>query len=57
MAEADHHPARLFTCTVGETAKGRKGTAYGRVRALMQRAVPIEEEPRAEELVTEVNLL
>lgn len=33
-AEADHHFGNLFTCFVGPTSKGRKGTSYGRVRDL-----------------------
>lgn len=35
--EADRHRARLFIVLVGETAKGRKGTSWGRVRDIFQR--------------------
>jgi len=33
-AEADRHYGNLFTCLVGETAKGRKGTSWGQVERL-----------------------
>ncbi len=39
-AEADRHGLNLYTLVVGDTAKGRKGTSWGHVRALMQRAAP-----------------
>jgi hypothetical protein len=35
--EQDRHPCRLFAVLCGETAKGRKGTAWGAVRALCRR--------------------
>jgi hypothetical protein len=35
--EADRHFTNLFTVLVGETAKGRKGTSWGRVRAVLER--------------------
>jgi hypothetical protein len=38
--EATRHPCRLFAALVGETAKGRKGTAWSSPRALFTRAVP-----------------
>ncbi|MFO0840855.1 MAG: bifunctional DNA primase/polymerase [Gemmataceae bacterium] len=34
LVEGTRHRAKLFTVLVGETAKGRKGTSEGRVRAL-----------------------
>jgi hypothetical protein len=34
--ESDRHSARLLTVLVGATAKGRKGTSAGRVRALFK---------------------
>jgi hypothetical protein len=37
LAEADQHPTNLFLCLVGETSKGRKGTSWGHVRALLSR--------------------
>jgi hypothetical protein len=36
MVEADVHHLKLFTCQVGETSKGRKGTSYGHVRNISQ---------------------
>jgi hypothetical protein len=33
--EGDRHPPRLFVVLVGRTAKGRKGTSYGRVREVL----------------------
>ena len=39
LAEADRHHANLFTCLVGDTAKGRKGTSWGRVKGLLSSAV------------------
>jgi len=32
--EADEHPARLYAALVGDSARGRKGTAWGQVRRL-----------------------
>jgi len=34
-AEADRHHTNLFVVLVGETAKGRKGTSWGRVRRVL----------------------
>jgi hypothetical protein len=39
-AESDVHHPRLFATLVGETAKGRKGTSWGRVRHLLDLAEP-----------------
>jgi hypothetical protein len=36
LVEGDQHWARLFIVLVGATAKGRKGTSMGRVRALFR---------------------
>lgn len=36
LAESDRHYPVLFAAIVGKTAKGRKGTSEGRVRALLQ---------------------
>jgi hypothetical protein len=38
--EDDMHPPRLFTVQVGRTAKGRKGTSWGRVRGVLQETAP-----------------
>jgi len=38
QVEADHHHANLFCVLVGTSAKGRKGTSFGRVRAVAQLA-------------------
>lgn len=35
-AEADRHPLNLFAVLVGSSAKGRKGTSFGRVRGLFR---------------------
>lgn len=40
-AEADRHGVNLFCCLVGETAKGRKGSSAGHVRALFDEVDPI----------------
>ncbi len=37
VAEADRHHTNLFTVLVGETAKGRKGTSWGRIRRLLEK--------------------
>jgi hypothetical protein len=37
-AEGDEHRANIFTAIVGATAKGRKGTSWGRVREFFRRA-------------------
>jgi hypothetical protein len=37
-AEGDEHPAGLFVLLVGDTAKGRKGTSWGRVRQFFELA-------------------
>ncbi len=34
--EGDRHPPRLFVVHVAETSKGRKGTAWGQVRSLLE---------------------
>jgi hypothetical protein len=36
QAEGDFHATNLYTLIVGRTAKGRKGTSWGRVRALLE---------------------
>jgi Protein of unknown function (DUF3987) len=38
--EGDRHFLNLFAVLVGETAKGRKGTSWGRVRRLFEEAEP-----------------
>ena len=38
--EADQHPPRLFVVQVGRTAKGRKGTSWGRVRSSARNGRP-----------------
>jgi hypothetical protein len=40
QVEGDRHPPRLFTIQVGRTSKGRKGTSWGRVRALLEVVAP-----------------
>jgi hypothetical protein len=40
QVEGDRHPAVLWPVLVGPTAKGRKGTAMGRVREVMARVDP-----------------
>jgi hypothetical protein len=40
QVEGDRHRAKLFIVTSGATSKGRKGTALGRVRQLMEIADP-----------------
>ncbi len=37
QVEGDYHRANLFAVLVGETAKGRKGTSWGRVRQVFDR--------------------
>ena len=39
-AEADKHGVNLFAVQVGETSKGRKGTAWGRIRELLATVDP-----------------
>jgi len=41
VAEADHHGTNLNVVLVGESAKGRKGTSWGRIRDLLARVDPI----------------
>jgi len=36
QVEADRHHANLFTVVVGASAKGRKGTAMGRIRSIIK---------------------
>jgi len=40
QVEGDKHRAKLFVVTSGATSKGRKGTALGRIRQLMEIADP-----------------
>jgi hypothetical protein len=40
IAEADHHGGNLFVVLVGESAKARKGSATGRIKALFERVDP-----------------
>jgi hypothetical protein len=40
QVEGDRHPAQLWAVLVGETAKGRKGTSWGRIRQLFELACP-----------------
>jgi hypothetical protein len=40
QVEGDRHPPQIWPVLVGETAKGRKGTSWGRVKALFEQAVP-----------------
>ena len=39
--EADIHPPRIWTAVVGRTSKGRKGTAWGRIRELLAAVEPV----------------
>jgi Protein of unknown function (DUF3987) len=38
--EDDLHPPRLFLAQVGRTSKGRKGTSWGRIRAVLLATAP-----------------
>ncbi len=40
LVESDRHHANLFLAIVGNTAKGRKGTSWGRVKRLMETVDP-----------------
>lgn len=40
LVEGDRHGTKIFIVTSGETSKGRKGTALGRVRQVMKEADP-----------------
>lgn len=40
LADSAHHPARLFAVLVGDTAKGKKGTAEANVRRVTARVDP-----------------
>jgi hypothetical protein len=40
-AESDEHYGNLFTVLVGDSAKGRKGTSFGRVHKMMSVADPV----------------
>jgi 5S rRNA maturation endonuclease (ribonuclease M5) len=40
QVEGDEHPARLFVALVGVSAKGRKGTAWSRVRQVATKVDP-----------------
>ena len=44
VAEADKHYTILFAVLVGETSKARKGTSWGRVRAILERSEIAREE-------------
>lgn len=44
LVESDKHHANLFVAVVGNTAKGRKGTSWGRVRRVMEVADPTLED-------------
>jgi len=35
LAEADRHPCNLYVVIVGQTAKGRKGTALGQIERIL----------------------
>lgn len=48
LVEADRHPPQIWPVMVGETAKGRKGTSWGRIRHLMELAAPLFMETRCE---------
>jgi hypothetical protein len=39
--EGDRHPPQVWGVLVGETAKARKGTSWGRVRQLFDQAAPV----------------
>jgi hypothetical protein len=41
QVEGDRHPPQVWPVLVGETAKARKGTSWGRVRHLLELASPI----------------
>ena len=45
-AGSDHHALNLYLVLVGDTAKGRKGTSLGYVRALFQPVAPDWEQER-----------
>jgi Bifunctional DNA primase/polymerase, N-terminal/Primase C terminal 1 (PriCT-1) len=38
---AIRHPARLFSCVVGATARSRKGQGFGEVRSILEMADPV----------------
>jgi hypothetical protein len=40
IIESDRHALNLYGILVGETARGRKGTSWGRVRQLFEKGVP-----------------
>jgi hypothetical protein len=40
LVEGDQHRAKLFVVMAGATSKGRKGTAWGRIRQVMKIAEP-----------------
>ena len=40
MAEADRHPPQIWPVLVGASSRGRKGTSWGHVQALFERAQP-----------------
>jgi len=45
-AEADFHATNLFVLLVGQTAKGRKGSSWGQVARIFERADPAWREER-----------
>ena len=50
LAEADRHAMNLFAAFVGETAKARKGTSWGRVKQVLTAAEP-DWDPDADEVL------
>ena len=40
--EGVRHHANLFAVIVGNSAKGRKGTSWGRARQIMEAALPLD---------------
>jgi hypothetical protein len=40
QVESDRHHANMFAVMVGESSKARKGTSWGRVRAVLEQAAP-----------------
>lgn len=50
VAEADRHGANIFAVLAGQTSKARKGSSWGHVRELFERADPIWAEQVAQGL-------
>lgn len=46
QVESDRHFVNLFVCVVGDTSKGRKGTSWGRVHAVVKNCDPVWESKR-----------